>query len=184
MSGKLTYVAGDATELSGKGNKILVHCCNDQGFWGAGFTAALDKKWPHVGSTYRAWVKDCFANGEQDTDLLGRVQYVDINRLESRYDKLVVANLVGQHHVGHDQNGKPPIRYSAIRKGLKEVSNIAWYDCASVVMPKMGAGLAGGDWAIIENIIIEELTGAIDVTVYVLDVTYQFNKRDKMRQGI
>ena len=39
----------------------------------------------------------------------------------------------------------------------------------SVQMPKMGCGLAGGDWKIIEKIIIEELcSNDIEVTIYEL----------------
>jgi len=37
-----------------------------------------------------------------------------------------------------------------------------------VGLPKIGAGLGGGDWSIISKIIEEEL-GEFDVTIYVLD---------------
>jgi O-acetyl-ADP-ribose deacetylase (regulator of RNase III) len=38
----------------------------------------------------------------------------------------------------------------------------------SIGLPKMGAGIAGGDWNVIEQIIEEELTN-VDVTIYVLN---------------
>jgi O-acetyl-ADP-ribose deacetylase (regulator of RNase III) len=49
--------------------------------------------------------------------------------------------------------GKPPVRYEAIAKGLQPVAEFAQQHGASVHMPHIGCGLAGGKWEEIEPII-------------------------------
>ena len=74
-------------------------------------------------------------------------------------------SIVGQ---GYDwQNGVPPVRYEAIRDGLKKVAAFAREHNASIQMPRIGCGLAGGDWAVVSQIIEDELTrNGVFVTVY------------------
>ena len=78
-----------------------------------------------------------------------------------------VANMIGQHGIYKDSKGLPPIRYDAVRQCLKEVALFAIDHKASVHMPRIGCGLAGGKWELMEQIIKEELiTKEIAVTVY------------------
>ena len=59
------------------------------------------------------------------------------------------------------------MRYDAIRSGLARVRDFAREHGASVHMPRIGAGFAGGDWTVIERVITEELTDqGVAVTVY------------------
>lgn len=148
------YQKGDATNPQGEGNKIIVHICNDIGGWDKGFVVALSKKWSKPEKQYRQWYK----SGE--IFLLGEVQFVPIE------SAITVANMIAQHDI-QVLNGIPPIRYEAVRKGLKKVAAFAQQNNASVHMPRIGAGLAGGKWEIIEDIIRDELTTQnILVTVY------------------
>ncbi len=79
---------------------------------------------------------------------------------------LWVANLIGQHGIGK-KGPVPPIRYEAIREGLKQVALFAREHQAGVHMPRLGSGLAGGDWQNISRITLEELVNEqISVTVY------------------
>ncbi|WP_027483124.1 macro domain-containing protein [Deinococcus pimensis] len=155
----LTYLVGDATKPEGTDPRVLVHVCNDQGHWGAGFVLALSKRHPEPERAYRAWAK-----GEGDLPFeLGQVQYVPVE------STLWVANLVGQHDIARKARPSdvPPVRYDAIREGLARVRDFAREHGASVHMPRIGAGLAGGDWTIIERVIREELTDqGVAVTVY------------------
>lgn len=153
----LTHLQGDATKPISAGNKIIVHCCNDLGGWGAGFVLALSRRWPEPERQYRWWAE---ASGVLPEFQLGEVQFVQVER------DTIVANLIGQHGCGYS-GGKPPIRYEAIREGLRKVAQSAKSNNATVHMPKMGAGLAGGDWQIIEAIVRETLVDAgIPVVVY------------------
>ncbi|UBV44105.1 hypothetical protein LAJ19_14945 (plasmid) [Deinococcus taeanensis] len=80
-----------------------------------------------------------------------------------------VANLIGQHDIARQARSirVPPVRYEAMREGLNRVRAFAQEHQASVHMPRIGAGLAGGDWTVIERIVQEELTDqGVPVTVY------------------
>ncbi len=154
------YIKGDATYPQGDDNKVIVHCVNNIGAWGAGFVLALNKRWPEVKAKYKRWAETHRATVAGSTTtgplVLGEVQFVEV------CPTTWVANLVGQSGIGGDT---PPIRYEAIRDGLRKVAAFVKASGASVHMPKMGSGLAGGDWNRIEKIIKETLVG-IEVTVY------------------
>lgn len=157
----IVYVTGDATQPQAAGRQIIVHVCNDVGKWGRGFVLALSQRWPEPEKRYRSW-----AEGEDSTPFeLGAVQFVPVAL------DLWVANLLGQHDVRR-AGGTPPIRYEAVRTGLARVATFAREHEASVHIPRLGAGLAGGDWTIIEGIIREELSAKnIPVAVYDLPKT-------------
>lgn len=152
---KINYIKGDATAPIGDDTKILVHVCNDIGGWGKGFVLAISKRWKTPEVSYREW----YRTGEDFE--LGNVQYVQVE------DDLWIANLIGQHKIRKSLLGTPPIRYEAIRSGLADVRRQSIELNASIHMPRIGCGLAGGKWENIEEIISEELL-AFDrmVTVY------------------
>lgn len=145
---KINYVIGDATEPQGAGKKIIVHVCNDENKWGAGFVLALSRKWEAPEREYRALSKY----------RLGKVHLVAVEK------DLHVANMIGQHGIGRDEEGFAPIRYSAIMKGLVTINNMAASMGASLHCPRFGSDLAGGDWEVIERLIQECTT--VPVTVY------------------
>lgn len=152
MSGGVTYVVGDATRPVGSGPKVLAHVCNDLGLWGAGFVLALSKRYP---AAEREYLK-VFANGGLD---LGRVQFVEAGK------DLTVANMVAQRGVRRVKG--PPIRYEALRRALDEVGLYALERSASVHMPRIGCGLAGGRWDKVEPLVRGSLAArGIPVTVY------------------
>jgi O-acetyl-ADP-ribose deacetylase (regulator of RNase III) len=153
---EIRYVVGDATRPQGGGPRVIVHVCNDAGKWGRGFVLALSRQWAEPERRYRAWYR-----GEERLPFeLGQVQFVLVE------EALWVANLIGQHSV-RTAGGRPPVRYEAIRAGLKQVATWAHEQQASVHMPRIGAGLAGGSWEEISPIVSDELTSqGIVVTVY------------------
>lgn len=64
-------------------------------------------------------------------------------------------------------NGIPPIRYNALRKALQRVAEEANRIGASIHMPRIGCGLAGGTWDEVGTIVQQELADkGIAVTVY------------------
>lgn len=152
----INYIQGDATAPRGDDPRIIVHVCNDIGGWGRGFVLALSKRWKEPEERYRAW-----SRGEETVPFaLGQVLFVEVE------PKLWVANMVGQHDM-HTIDGVPPVRYEAIREGLGRVRERATSEGASVHMPRIGAGLAGGEWEMIEKIIEETLIDCgVEVTVY------------------
>lgn len=78
-----------------------------------------------------------------------------------------VANMIGQHGMSRTAEG-PPIRYDAVECCLKALAEKARALRASVHMPRIGCGLAGGKWELIEPLILKTLCEA-DVPVVVYD---------------
>jgi hypothetical protein len=61
----------------------------------------------------------------------------------------------------------PKIRYAALEKALTQVSHAAVSQNASVHMPRIGTGDAGGEWTMIEDLIQDTLIRrGVSVTVY------------------
>lgn len=155
MTTAIEYIKGDATRPNATGNKIIVHICNDVGGWGKGFVMAISKRWKDPERDYRAWYKS------QDNFTLGEVQLVQVE------GDIWIANLIGQHKIYRDENGNAPIRYEAVKAGLEKVAEFAVHHNASVHMPRIGCGLAGGSWDQIEPLIQSSLSDKnIAVTVY------------------
>ena len=154
--GEITYIRGDATTPSGKGVKVIAHVCNDLGGWGKGFVLALSRRWPEPEKAYRAWHRDRAANDFG----LGAVQLVRVDRY------IWVANMIGQRGTRTGSKGVP-VRYEAIDTALAKLADEATELGASVHMPRIGCGLAGGKWSRVEPLIKERLAErGIAVTVY------------------
>ncbi len=172
----ITFIKGDATNPSANGTKIIVHICNDVGGWGKGFVMAISKRWKQPEQAYRNWYK----NQPMDSDVvqferiesrdkysnehkfeLGNVQFVKVT------DDIWVANMIAQRDIKPNEDGLPPIRYVFVAEGLERVREFAKRQNASVHMPRIGCGLAGGQWTEIEEIINGHLIAhQIDTTVY------------------
>jgi O-acetyl-ADP-ribose deacetylase (regulator of RNase III) len=153
---EITYVRGDATAPSVKGVKVIAHVCNDIGGWGKGFVLALSRRWPEPEAAYRAWHRRRASNDFG----LGAVQLVQVEPY------VWVANLVGQRGVRTGSKGVP-VRYEAIDAALARLAGEAAELDASVHMPRIGCGLAGGKWSRVEPLITERLVRrGIAVTVY------------------
>jgi hypothetical protein len=117
---------------------------------------ALSKKWKVTEEAYRQWYKS------QEEFSLGDVQFVHVadDIISRQYDRTA----------GYLQKYKwiTSIRYEAVRPiMLKKSSLVCNGTEGSIHMPRIGCGLAGGKWELIEQIIKEELIDKeIAVTVY------------------
>jgi len=154
MVNKINYLKGDATAPSAEGIKIIAHICNDIGGWGRGFVLAISKRWKEPEEQYRQWYR-----GKEDFRL-GEVRLVQVE------SHLYVANMIAQRDVISGSEG-PPIRYEAVGACLHTLAGQAIEMNASVHMPRIGCGLAGGTWDKIEPLINDTLIKkGVDVFVY------------------
>lgn len=164
----IQYIEGDATEPKNDGRlPVIAHIVNDIGAWGSGFVMALSAKWKSPEGHYRIW-----ATGQGDPSIyppftLGHNLVV----VASNSPPIYVANMIAQHKVGHSGNGRPPIRYTALAECLDSLRFWATYYKASVHMPKIGSGLAGGDWNVISALIEDAL---YDIPCWV----YEFSEKE------
>lgn len=155
----IRYLKGDATVPQASGVKVICHICNDLGGWGKGFVLAISRRWKSPEAEYRAWHR----SGQAGGFALGAVQFVSVA------PTVWIANMIAQRGMKSGSSG-PPIRYPALAQCLEVVGNKALELQASVHMPRIGCGLAGGDWARVEPLILEHLVArGISVTVYDYD---------------
>jgi O-acetyl-ADP-ribose deacetylase (regulator of RNase III) len=155
----LRFVKGDATSPQASGAKIIAHVCNDLGGWGKGFVVAISRRWPEPERAYRKWHRERAGNDFG----LGATQLVHTQ------PDIWVANMVAQRGI-RSGSGGPPIRYDAVERCLAAVADHATSRSASVHMPRIGCGLAGGRWDRIEPLIVKTLCNRdIAVTVYDFD---------------
>lgn len=152
------YIFGDATfpeRITPNKKNLIIHIVNDVGAWGAGFVLSISKRWTKPEYAYKANWK---------TKQLGDIDIIQVEK------NIAVVNLFGQKGIRSFPKStvQPPVRYDAIKIGLsklkaliKERTDIA------IHMPKIGCGLAGGDWSIVSKIIEETLT---DLDVYVYEI--------------
>lgn len=147
------YIKGDATCPQAAGAKLIAHVCNDRGGWGRGFVLAISKRWDEPEQSYRKWSKD-------KNFTLGSVQLVQVDKYTW------VANMLCQHGL-RGRSNPVPLRYDALRSCIQRLAVDAKQLDASVHMPRIGCGLAGGRWDKIEPILVEELVNQnISVMVY------------------
>jgi len=153
--GLLKFVKGDATLPAGSNVRYVLQIVNNEGKYGAGFSGALSRRWPKVEADYRQWWRERFGKLT-----LGDVQYVQI------LSDLVVVNMVAQNGIVSKENPKP-IDYKALKACLAKAGTEISQFNASVHMPRIGCGLAGGTWEEVQPIIEEELLKrGLNVIVY------------------
>ena len=126
---------------------VIAHGCNCLGVMGAGVAYGIRELWPKA---YKAYVKKHETEGLK----LGEVQLVAIGK--EKY----IANLMTQQNTG----GGRQVDYEAVAKSFRDLHATlpAHY---TIAIPRIGAGLAGGNWEVIWRIIEDETNGR-DVTVY------------------
>ena len=152
-----TVVVGNALEpVSGIGPVMILQVVNDKAArWGAGFSRSAGKKWPAAQASFEDWAR------ESGNLQLGAVHVSEIE------PNLSLASMVAQR--GYGPSNRPRIRYSALADCLRQVATYARAHEASVHMPRIGAGLAGGNWWVIQELVEDLLCSrAVDVTVYEL----------------
>jgi len=152
----LRVIQGDATSPQAKGPKLIGHLCNDLGGWGKGFVLALSRRWPEPERDYRQWHRNRAGNDFG----LGAVRLVQVR------PDIWVANMIGQRGIRRGSGG-PPIRYEAVERCLDTLGVHARELGASVHMPRIGCGLAGGRWERVEPIVVATLSERdVPVTIY------------------
>lgn len=136
----------------------IMHQVNAQGVMGAGIAKNIREDISNDDfMKYRNYVKNFGA------DSLGKV--IPTKSL-SNPDRTYL-NVVGQLNYGRDPN-TVYTDYDALRMAFSKIAN-HYPEGTEIAMPYgMGAGLANGDWNIIEKLINEELAQKLNVTAYKL----------------
>lgn len=155
---RIKFLRGDALQPRSDGKQIIAHVVNDKtpNWGGFGFAYEVKRRIPSVQDTFRNWA---ISNRENLT--LGKIHLSPLS------NDLTIVSMIAQH--GYGPSRKPGIRYEALKYCLDQLAEIALTKRASVHMPRIGGGQAGGNWAIIEELIDDALVRrGIDVTIYTL----------------
>ena len=138
-------VRGDLIDMALKGCfDVILHGCNCQNLMGAGIALSVKKIFPE------AYAADC-KTVRGDRNKLGTISTATVRR--SGRD-ITIANAYTQYH----WRGQGVLTdYDALRSTFREVKS--QFSGSRIGYPKIGAGLAKGDWNRIELIICEELAG-------------------------
>lgn len=153
----MKYMVGDI--LANVKNGIIVHGCNAQGVMGGGIALQVKQMYPQ---SYACYVNGLKRMEEADKNPMGKVFF---NR-ESK--DLYVANAITQDKFGRN---KRHVDYEAVAKAFERIRYVATNLSGEMVpihYPLIGAGLAGGNWNIIQCIIEETLSG-LDHTCWTLN---------------
>ena len=151
---EITYLRGDATRPRGDGIRVVSQIVNDRAaMWGGGFALVVRKKWPQVQDSFRSWA-------ESGRNLeLGNVHVAFAD------NSTAVFNMVCQH--GYGPSPKPRIRYAHLKSCLDQLASFALQQHASVHLPRIGCGQAGGSWEIVRELVDYTLCRqGVRVTVY------------------
>lgn len=152
------HVYGSALEPRGGGPKIIAHIVNNKtaNWGGGGFASSVRKHLQVVQEDFKEWAKS-----DPQNLILGNLHLTHV------HDEIIFAQMVSQH--GYGASKRPRIRYAALHKCLLQVADLARRTGASVHMPKIGTGHAGGNWYLIQGIIDETLIRN-DVEVYIYEL--------------
>lgn len=121
--------------LLGVAEGVIVHGCNMQGVMGSGVAKQIKQKYPACFAKYKMHLET------EECNLGDDIMY-KVN------DDLRICNALTQWSYGL---GVRQVNYAAIVKVFSRLFNC--YRNEVVHFPKIGAGLGGGDWSIIEQLI-------------------------------
>lgn len=144
----IRYIKGDLVR-DAQDFDVIAHCCNCFCTMGAGIAPQIKAKFPE------AYEVDC-KTAKGDINKLGTISYTENT-------KPIVVNLYGQYDYTGRRSGKMDLDYDALRKSLVLMQEK--FKGKMMAMPKIGAGLAGGDWKKIEGIIEDVMRGEYVVIV-------------------
>ncbi len=149
----MNKIKGNLIDFAYQGKfDIIVHGCNCFNTMGSGIAKEIKQRCPE------AYEADC-KTVRGDKSKLGTYSSAAFETNNSE-EFFVVINMYTQYRYGKD---KVHVDYEAIREGfrslgeeIREWGEDGW---STVAYPKIGCGLAGGDWSIVSKIIDEELKG-------------------------
>jgi len=139
---EITYKRGDLLDAD---EIAIVHGCNAQGVMGSGVAKQIRERFPEAYTTY-------LAMKEYGGMKLGGVSFASFHDVDDNPTKYVF-NAITQEFYGRNPN-IVYVSYDAIGEAFSLINDFCKeYNIKEIAMPKIGAGLANGDWDRIKSII-------------------------------
>lgn len=146
----VNIIKGDLLESEAR---YIAHGCNAMGVMGSGVALAIKNKWPEGVQSYF----------DAEELPMGEIFVSETN------DAPAIINAITQRRAGAD--GRRYVSYDAVDKAMRRAAQYARRQGHnSIAIPKIGAGLGGGDWNVIAAI-LEKIGDdhGVDFDVYVLE---------------
>lgn len=141
--------------------QVIAHGVNCQGVMGSGVAKALYEKWPRVRDKYLDFFIEHNA-GPDGENFLGTIDVL----LAERVTNKIVINCFTQQYYGND--GKQYLSYDALLSCMEDLYSFCIArDLHEIAMPKIGCGLAGGDWNIVKTILNSVFPKDFVIKVYI-----------------
>lgn len=127
--------------------QYLLHGCNCFHAMGAGLAKQIKEAYPGAYEADKAYLP------KGDVRKLG-------NWSEFHTGEFIILNLYTQYYYGKKYTSVP-LDYEALTLGLRKFNQHVWKEQPIIAMPRIGCGLAGGDWNKVSYIIRTELSNCI-----------------------
>jgi O-acetyl-ADP-ribose deacetylase (regulator of RNase III) len=138
---------------------ILFHSCNAQGVMGSGVAKTFKEKYPDAFRAYSQMIQKSLIN--DNAPCMGEVSFF------VHQHNFITACGITQENYGRD--GRRYVSYEAFFDAFRRTVDFI-HTPLTVIMPKVGAGLGGGDWNIIEGLMKIILGTRINVIVIVYEL--------------
>lgn len=144
-------IKGNLIDLAEAGYfDVIVHGCNCFHTMGAGIAKEISTRYP------QALEADRTLTVKSDKSKLGGYTYTSVTLPKGH--NFTIINAYTQYHYGRPKKGYQVLAdYEAIDNVFRKIAKN--YRFMRIGYPKIGAGLAGGDWDTIEFIINKALKG-------------------------
>lgn len=157
----LNYKVGDVVDAIINGEVIAIgHQANCFNTMNSGVAKAIRLRLPCAWEADQLTVKG-------DRDKLGTISVGQL-RDEAGQPTGVVYNLYGQYNYGYDARSYTSYDHLELALIAMRDDLLTGKDLWNVGFPKIGAGLGGGDWDTIANIIEEVFDERFNITIYTL----------------
>lgn len=139
---------GNLIDLAEQGKfNVIVHGCNCFHVMGAGIAKEIRGRYPDV------CVADVQHSAKGDKSKLGKYSYAVVQGPAPYYWRFAIVNAYTQYGYGKGLQ----VSYNAVQQVFRSIKK--GFPGARIGYPLIGAGLAGGDWNVIQTIINTELYG-------------------------
>jgi O-acetyl-ADP-ribose deacetylase (regulator of RNase III) len=157
-----TEIDGDLITLAKAGTfDVIAHGCNCHSTMGAGIAPQMAKAFGCDRFSMELWGSDVnkLGNIDYQTVVLGENTIWSLEDYKNNRNEpeLIVVNAYTQFNYGrnHADGDAKPLSYEALTLCMKKMNVL--FAGKHIGLPKIGAGLAGGDWEKIKGIIQREL---------------------------
>jgi len=152
------YIKGSILDAP---QKYIAHGVNCQNVMGSGVARVLFKEYPQVKVNYH---RDCSYRESKNCTKQKYLGHWHVGYAESPNGKMIF-NLFTQEYYGYDN--KKYVSYDALYDVFRSLKKQNWIN--EIAIPKIGCGLAGGNWDIVSRIIDDATGDDLDVYVYYLE---------------